>query len=260
MLDVTCLSLKTSIELFFLPIFVFLGYSRSAGPRFDRIVSGAVISLPSRFSMKYSSCCIDVSTLSSMLVSPLRSSLLDTYSLSTSSLGCHALFMVISFLVLWSIILSSSLVHFKNCPEYLRRQPRYLSLSQGSCNRFMYRVIFWLLWDTVFKFFSFISRCLMVSASNISKYFKASFSPSVLITWFGSSTHSVICGLPLFISSMVHFSMQKSISISWLYILIVCVGVSNAFSFLEKVWCRPNTSGGWSFLAIYWVSIRMCIS
>ena len=36
-----------------------------------------------------------------------------------SLLGCKTLFVVISFLVLWSICLSSSLVHFKNCPEYL---------------------------------------------------------------------------------------------------------------------------------------------
>ena len=44
-----------------------------------------------------------------------------TYSLSTSSQGCKALCMVISFLVLWSICMSSSLVHFKNGLEYLTR-------------------------------------------------------------------------------------------------------------------------------------------
>ena len=56
-----------------------------------------------------------------MLVSPLSPSFLGTYSLSTSSLGCNAFFMGISFLVHWSICLSSSLVHFKNGPEYLTR-------------------------------------------------------------------------------------------------------------------------------------------
>ena len=50
-----------------------------------------------------------------------KSSFLDTYNLSTSSLGCSALCMVISFLVLWSICLSSSLVHFKKGPGYLMR-------------------------------------------------------------------------------------------------------------------------------------------
>ena len=62
---------------------------------------------------------IDASTLSSVLANALPPSFLDTYSLSTSSLGCKALCMVISFLVLCSICLSSSLVHFKNGPEYL---------------------------------------------------------------------------------------------------------------------------------------------
>ena len=80
----------------------------------------AVISFP-HFSMLSLSRCIDASTLFSMLVSPLPLSFLDTYSLSTSSLGCNALYMVISFLVTWSICLSSSLVHFKNGPEYLTR-------------------------------------------------------------------------------------------------------------------------------------------
>ena len=52
---------------------------------------------------------MDASTVSSMLASPLPPSFLDTYNLSTSYLGCNALCMVISFLVLWSICLSSSL-------------------------------------------------------------------------------------------------------------------------------------------------------
>ena len=73
------------------------------------------------FSMKSSSHCSDVSTLSSMLASPLPPSFLGTYSLSTSSLGCNALCMVISFLVLWFICLSSSLVHLRKGPENLTR-------------------------------------------------------------------------------------------------------------------------------------------
>ena len=80
-----------------------------------------VISLPPRFSMLSSSRCIDSSMLFSMLVSPIPPSIFDTYNLLTSSLGCKALCMVISFLVLWSICLSSSLVHSKNTPEYLMR-------------------------------------------------------------------------------------------------------------------------------------------
>ena len=63
----------------------------------------SVISPLSCFSMLSSSHCMDVSTLSLMLASPLPLSFLGTYSLSTSSLGCNALCMVISFF--------SSLVH-----------------------------------------------------------------------------------------------------------------------------------------------------
>ena len=41
----------------------------------------------------------------------------SSYRLSISYLGCKAVCIVINFLVLWSIYLSSSLVHFKNGPE-----------------------------------------------------------------------------------------------------------------------------------------------
>ena len=89
----------------------------------------AVIRPLSCFSLLSSSRCMDVSTLSSVLASPLHPSFLDTYSLSTSSLGCNALGMVISFLFLWSICRSSSLIHLRKGPEYLTRvQPKYLFL------------------------------------------------------------------------------------------------------------------------------------
>ena len=68
-----------------------------------------------------SSRCNDASTLSSIQASPQPPSFLDTYNLSTSSLGCNALCMVISFLVRWSICLRFSQGHFKNGPEYLTR-------------------------------------------------------------------------------------------------------------------------------------------
>ena len=74
----------------------------------------AAIGLPPRFSMSSSSRCIDGSTPSSMLASPLPPFLLDTFNMSTSSQGCNALCIIISFLVLWSICSRSSLVHFKN--------------------------------------------------------------------------------------------------------------------------------------------------
>ena len=80
----------------------------------------AVISPRSCFSMYSSSRSIDASTLSSMLASHLPPSFFDTYSLSTSSLECNALCMVISFLFLWSSCLSH-LVHFRKGPEYQTR-------------------------------------------------------------------------------------------------------------------------------------------
>ena len=105
-----------------------------------------------------------------------------------------------------------------------------------------------------FLVFSFISTCLMGSASNILKCLLVSFSTNVLIfSWLGSAISSVMCRFPLFITSMVHFSMPNSIPISWLYIFTVYI--SNSFSLLATVWCRPCT-----LLPIYWVCIWLCIS
>ena len=139
--------------------------------------------------------------MSSMLASSLPPAFLGTYSLSSSSLGCKALCIVISFLVLWSICISSSLVHLRKSPEYLTSSTaqvfisliRFLLLSFVSSSFLvLLRYSFW--------FFSFISTCLMVSASKILKYLKVSFSASVFIlSWFGSSIPSaVVC----------HFSLQ----------------------------------------------------
>ena len=80
----------------------------------------AVIS-PSCFSMYTSNLRIDAPTLFSMLASPFPPSFLHTYSLSTSSLGCYTLCIVISFLVLWPICKSPSLVYFKKGPQYQTR-------------------------------------------------------------------------------------------------------------------------------------------
>ena len=38
------------------------------------------------------------------------------------------------------------------------------------------------------------------------------------------------------------------------------LGFPILFRFWQTVWCRPCTSGGWFFSAIYWVCIRQCIS
>ena len=64
---------------------------------------------------------IDESTLSWMLESPLSPFFLHI-QFTVSSLGCKALCTVMSFLVIWSICWSSSLVLFRNDPEYLTRR------------------------------------------------------------------------------------------------------------------------------------------
>ena len=47
--------------------------------------------------------------------------LILVYSLLMSSLECEVLCIAINFPVLWSLCLSFSLVHFKNCSDYLTR-------------------------------------------------------------------------------------------------------------------------------------------
>ena len=82
----------------------------------------AIINLSPCFSLLSSSRCINASTLSWMLSSPFPTPFLDTYTLSKSYLECKTLCIVISFLVLWSICWSTSLVNFKYGPKYLRRK------------------------------------------------------------------------------------------------------------------------------------------
>ena len=103
----------------------------------------------------------------SVLASPLPPPFLDTYSLSTSSLECNTLCMVISFLVLWFICLISSLVHFRKGPEYLTRV--FIPLIRFRLESFVSSSFLVLLGYSFWIFF-FISTCLMVSASKIPKY------------------------------------------------------------------------------------------
>ena len=131
----------------------------------------AIISPLSCFSMQSSSHCMDVSTLSSMLASPLPPSFLGTYSWSTSSLGCNALCMVISFLVLWLICLSPSLVLLRKSLEYLTRGTAqvFIPLIRFMLESFVSSSFLVLLRYSFWIWF-FILTCLMVSASRIPKY------------------------------------------------------------------------------------------
>ena len=81
------------IKLLFFPC-LFLSYCHSVVHSFVDIVSDGC----NQSAFVFSSRCIDASTLSSVLTSPLPPSFLDTYSLSTLSLRFNALCMVIIFL------------------------------------------------------------------------------------------------------------------------------------------------------------------
>ena len=88
---------------------------------FHVIPSSCLSSRPFTGPLQSLSYCIEALILSSILTSALPPPFFDTYSLSKISLGCKTLFIIKSFLVLWSICLSFSLVHFMNGPRYLRK-------------------------------------------------------------------------------------------------------------------------------------------
>ena len=195
-----------------------------------------LITPPSSFSIYSSNPCNDVSLLSSMLASHHTPSFLDTYNLSTSSPGCSALDMVISFLVLWSICLSSSLLYFKEGLEYLTWKTTQVCIPLISflLDNFVSNS-FLVLQYSLLIFKNFISSCLMVSASQMPKYVSVPFSPSILIlSWFGCSMPSVRCNLPPFMTSMTHFSPPNAVPMSWLYILAACIRVSRYLLLASK--------------------------
>ena len=166
-----------------------------------------------------------------MLASPLPPSFLDTYILSLLSLGCKGLCIVISFLVLWFICLSSSFVHFS-----------FVILKRGSlsvclfdeipvCFREFFRS------SDIFYFLS----CLMASASNISKFFQDSFCPSVLIlSWFGTSFLSVV----FFCFACHIFLCQIQILYPDYTVFLFLLESPLFLPFLQTTWCQTCTLGG----------------
>ena len=172
---------------------------------------------------------VHASTQSSMLASPIPPPFLDTYSLSMSSLRCKALCIVISFLALWHISWSYSLVHFNNGPEYLTR---CLSLWWDFCCRALFREGFSFVGDTLSLFFlssPLVWWCSLLIFPNSSNFpflraFCFFFDFAVLFL-------SLFVFFPLFTISMTHFSISNSIPISWLHILTIYIRVSNSFLF-----------------------------
>ena len=111
---------------------------------------------------------------SSVLTCPLLSLFLDTYSPYISSFGCKGLCIVTNFLITWSICLSSSIVHFKNGPEYPWGRPGVYPL------------------DSIFAEelgFEKLSRSFEVLFSNF-------FLSSLLIWWCQHPIFLSICSFP----------------------------------------------------------------
>ena len=151
--------------------------------------------------------------------------------------GCKALCIVMGFRVLWFICWSSSLVHFKNDTEYLTKRTAKLFIPL--MRSLLYSLVsssFFVLPRHSFFIFSFISACLMVSASNISKYLYVYFSLTVQIfPWFCSSLPPVICRFPLCIMWLEDFSIPNSIPISSIHIFTACIRISNSFHFSQSL-------------------------
>ena len=124
-----------SIELFFFPFFCFFGYFGLVDGCVVWIVSGRCnLSSTAFFYLIFESLYHAIDTICNADVSSS-----SFFSWHTKSLECTAWCIIKSFLVLCSICLSSTLVHFKNGPEYLtRRQLRRLSFLWDFCS------IFWL--------------------------------------------------------------------------------------------------------------------
>ena len=150
-----------------------------------------------------------------MQTNPLPPSFFDTYSLSTYSLGCNTLCMVISFLVLWSICLSSSLIHIRKGPEYLRRCTtlEFIPLIRFRLETFVSNSFLVPLRYISFLILSFLCTCLIVSASKMPSYLSVYFSPNVLIlSWIDSSIPSVRCRFSTFYYKYGTFFYAKFIS------------------------------------------------
>ena len=103
-------------------------------------------------------------------------SFLDTYSLSTSSLGCNGLCMVISFCFFFVFFFFVHLFKFfsgplKTGPKYLTRDTAqvFIPLVRFSRDSFVSSSLLVLLRYS-FWIFSFIPTCSMVSASKLPKY------------------------------------------------------------------------------------------
>ena len=191
-----------------------------------------------------------------MLASPLPPSFLDTDSLSTSSLECNALCMVINFLVLWSICLSSSLVHFKKRPNYLMRDTAqvFIPLIRFLLDSFVSSSILILLRYSIL-IFSFISTCLMVSASHLVCVDLCQV--TLLCLW-------ILCGILSVSQGTIHGFVVSNKSLPLFVLLIFStslVGILWVCSCLGQFLRLGPFGSMWSFLwSSIWVRRHLFIS
>ena len=144
---------------------------------------------------------------------------------------CEALCIVINFLVLWFICLSSFLIHLKNGTKYPTRGTTqlFIPLMRFLLQRLALRSF---LIRLRYSFLSFLFDGVRLQYSQvIGIFFFCKSTDASLIRKF----YYFCCfSFPTFHYEQGTFLMPNSISTSWLKILI-CILVSSSFSFLVNV-------------------------
>ena len=148
-------------------------------------------------------------------------------------------------LALFLLILLSS--HFKNGPEYLttERAQIFIPLMKFLKCSLVSSIFLVLLRYSLF-IFSFISACVMVSASDIPKYLKISISPSVLIlSRLVSSIPFVQCRF----SVLAWYIFLWQIPSRYLNCIstLPVLGFPILSHFWQTVWCCQSSLGSWFF-------------
>ena len=184
------------------------------------------------------------------MLSSLLPPFLGTYSLTTSSLECKALCMVICFHIFCFICLNSPRIHFKYGLEFATLGTALVFIPFIKFLLFsLFSNSFLVLLRYASLIFTFISTCLIMSASNYPMHLYVSFSPCDLIfSWFGSSISSVFYRFQFFITSIAYFSIPNSVFMSWLFIIIIIhtlelftSALADGFS-LESEWQQVSSS------------------
>ena len=193
-----------------------------------------------------------------MLTICFPTSFLDI-STSTSSLGCKASCLVISFRVLWFICLVSYLFNFKNGPRYFTS--RTVEVIISFITFLLYSLVSFFLW---YHLSFFLSSPLvwwpLIIFPIVCKF--PFFQAFRFVSLFCTSIPSVPCYFPFFIFNLAHLCMSNSITMSWLYILSVSNWMAILFPFLAnrlmsslyiRILIISFNLINWIYLCIFWV-------